>query len=85
MQVHSCEFCDEISKCDYLVVHLRPADTDILGYPSVDILCKVHIKGMYSSLQDFGIYLFQIDFRILHNLRGLFRTISNICDAEMLR
>ena len=37
---------------------------------------------MHSLPQHFGIHSFQIDFRILHNLRGVFRTISNIYDAE---
>ena len=70
MQVHSSEFWDKIFKNDYLVVHLRTAATDILGYPCVDILCKVQIKEMHSFLQHFGIYSFQINFRNLHNLKG---------------
>ena len=40
---------------------------------------------MHSFLQDFGHYSFQIDFRILQNLRGVFSTMSNIYDAETLR
>ena len=40
---------------------------------------------MHSFLQYSGVYLFQIDFRILQNLSGVFRAISNIYDAETLR
>ena len=35
----------------------------------MDVLYKVHIEEIHSFLQHFGIHLFQIDFRILHNLR----------------
>ena len=34
--MHSCEFC-EIFKNDYLVVNVRTAAFDILGYPYVRI------------------------------------------------
>ena len=42
------------------------------------------MEEMHSFLQHFAIYLFQIDFRIFHNFSGVFRTISNIYDAETL-
>ena len=45
---------------------------------SWDISCKVHIEEMYSFLQHFGTHLFQINFKVLHNLKGVIRTISNI-------
>ena len=45
-----------------------------------DILCKVHIDQMNSFLQHFGIHSFHINFRILRDLRGAFRAISNIYD-----
>ena len=45
-----------------------------------DILCKVHIDQMNSFLQHFGIHSFHINFRILRNLGGAFRAISNIYD-----
>ena len=37
---------------------------------------------MHSFLQHFGIYSFKIDFRILHNFRGVFRVISSIYDLQ---
>ena len=40
---------------------------------------------MHSFLQHFDVYSFQIDFRILQNLKGVFRALSNIYDAETLR
>ena len=49
-----------------------------------NIFCNVHIKEMHSFLQDFGINSFQIDFRILNNLRGVLRTVTNIYDAKTL-
>ena len=45
-----------------------------------DILCNVHIDQMNSFLKHFGIHSFHIDFRILRNLRGAFRAISNSYD-----
>ena len=50
-----------------------------------DILYKVHIEEVHSFLQHFGIHTFQIDFRILQNLRGVFTTISNIYDEAFLQ
>ena len=35
---------------------------------------------MHSFLQHFGTHPFQINFRVLHNLKEVFRTISNIYD-----
>ena len=40
---------------------------------------------MPSFLQHSGIHLFEVDFRILQNLRGVFRTISNIYDEAFSR
>ena len=76
------KFC-EIFKYCYSVVHLRTAASDILGYPYGDILYKGHIEERQIFIH-FNVYSFQTDFRILHNLRGVFRTISNIYDAETL-
>ena len=42
------------------------------------ISCKAHIEEMHSFLQYFGTHSFQINFRVLHNLKDVFRTISNI-------
>ena len=35
---------------------------------------------MHSFLKHFGTHSLQINFRVLHNLKGVFRTISNIYD-----
>ena len=35
---------------------------------------------MHSFLQHFDTHSFQINFRVLHNLKGVFRTVSNIYD-----
>ena len=84
VQVSSYEFCKNF-KNDYLVEHLRTAVSDTLGYHNRQvILCKVHIEEIHNFLQHFGIHTFQIDFRILQNLRGVFRTISNIYDKGFL-
>ena len=48
--------------------------------PTQGISCKVHIEEMHSFLQHFDTHSFQINFRVLHNLKGVFRTISNIYD-----
>ena len=84
--MHSFEFWREVVK-NYLVAHVRTAATDIHFGISLrkNILCEVYNEGMHSFLQHFGIYSFQIDFRILQKLRGVFRAISNIYDPEMLR
>ena len=52
---------------------------------SWDMVYKVHIEEVHSFLQHFQIYSFQIDFRILHKLRGVCRTIPNIYDAGTLQ
>ena len=49
------------------------------------ILYKVHIEEMKSFLQHFNIHKFQIDFRILHNFGGLFKTTSNIYDEAFFQ
>ena len=54
---------------------MQTVASDILG-----ISCKVHIEEMHSFLQHFDTHSFQINFRVLHNLKGVFRTISNIYD-----
>ena len=77
--MHSYEFC-EIFKKDCLLVNWRFWYLGI--YLRRDILFQVHIDEMHSFLQHFGIPLFQIDFRVFHNLRGVFRTILNIYDSE---
>ena len=45
--------------------------------PMYGISCKVHIEEMDSFLQHFGTHSFQINFRVLHNLKGIFK-ISKI-------
>ena len=93
--VHYCEFC-VIFKNDYLAEHVQTVASDTWDIPTWGISCKVHIVEMHSFLQHFGTHSFQTNFRVLHNLSGVFRTISNIYDeafwqkyltafAEMLR
>ena len=76
--MHYCELC-VIFKSDYLVEHVSIVASDIFGYPYVGISCKVHIEEI-SFLQHFGTHWFQINFRVFRNLKGVFRTISNIYD-----
>ena len=45
-----------------------------------NIFCKVSIEEIHSFLQHLSTHSFWIDFRILHNLRGVFRNISNNYD-----
>ena len=77
-------------KNDYLGKHVHTAASDILRR---GIFCKVHIEEVHSFLQHFDIHLFQIDFRVLHNLRGVFtfcagsnpaHGVSEIRDGEDL-
>ena len=53
--------------------------------PTQDMYSKVHIEEMHGFLQHFGTRSFQINFRVLHNLKGVFRTISNIYDEVFLQ
>ena len=49
-----------------------------------EIFSKSHIEEMCSFLHHFGTRSFQIDFRILYNLRVLFKTLLNIYDRVFL-
>ena len=77
-------FCVTFKK-DCLVEHLQTVASDILGIPTQGISCKIHIEEMHSFLQLFGTNSFQINFRVLHNPKGVFRTIPNICDEAFLQ
>ena len=79
VQVHYFEFC-VISKTDYLVEHVQTVASDILGYPYVGYLLQGSYWGNAQFSQTFGTHSFQINFRVLHNLNGVFRTISDIYD-----
>ena len=80
-----CEFYCVISKNGYLVEHVQTVASDILGYTCVGYLLQVHTEEMQSFLQHFGTHSFQINFRVLRNFKGLFRTISNIYDEAFLQ
>ena len=85
VQVRYCEFYCVISKNGYLVEHVQTVASDILGYTCVGYLLQVHTEEMQSFLQHFGTHSFQINFRVLLNLKGAFRTISNIYDKVLLQ
>ena len=85
VQVRYCEFYCVISKSGYLVEHVQTVASIILGYNYVGCLLWVHTEEMQSFLQHFGTHSFQINFRVLLNLKGAFRTISNIYDKVLLQ
>ena len=80
VQVRYCEFC-VISKNDYLVEHVHAVDSDTLGYtlhrvsPARSILKKCTVFSSLLTLIHLKLIL-----RVLQNLKGVFRTISNIYD-----
>ena len=79
VQVRYCEFY-VVSKNDYLVEHVQTVASDILGYPYVGYLLQGPYWGnaVFSSI--LTLIHFKINFRVLHNLKGVFRTVSNIYD-----
>ena len=79
VQVRYCQSCI-ISKNDYLVEHVQTVTSNISEYLYEGISCEVRIEKMHTFLQYFGTHSFQVNIRVLHNLQGLFRTISNISD-----
>ena len=85
--VHSCEFC-HIFKNDYVLVHVRTAGSDILGYAYVEItsarftltkytvfsriLVFIHFKLILESSTTSGVYLIQYKTSIMKLLVVLF-------------
>ena len=72
-----------ISKNDYLVQHGQTVASDILGYSYVEYLLQGPYWGNAQFSPGFGTHSFQFEFRVLHNIKGVFRTISNIYDEAI--
>ena len=84
VQVHVCEFCC-IFKNNYVVLHVRTAASDILGYPYVEI-CSASPHWRNAQFSPAFVFIhFKLILESCKNLRGVFKTISNIYDKAFSR
>ena len=95
LQVHSCEFCC-IFKNNYVLVHVRTAASDILGYTYVEIssarstlkkctvfsniLVFIHFKLILESCTTSGVYLKQYQASMMKLLAVAFSQERSIID-----
>ena len=84
VQMRYCEFCVLFEK-DYLVERVQTVASNILGYPYVWYLLQGPYLGNSQFSPAFWHWSCQINSRVLHNLKSIFRTISNIYDEAFLQ